>query len=319
MMGWTGLLLVPGIVAFVTASAGWCRNRGVAAVQLLLPWWGGLAVAVAATGLVARTWWLVLAALATGVGIGVVIGPKVQRGRRPTIATDSRSVVSVGLANIYLDNPEPDAMAAQLLDEAPDILVLTELTPALLVAFDAAGGRARYPHRVHREPLQGEYEAGIFSQGPFVATLIHTVDRLRVVEATVARPGRALRVVAVHPDAPTSRAGFRTWRAQLATLRDLLASAAPTTVAVGDLNAGAVQSPYEALLTTGFRDAHDVVGRGLAPSWGKVPSFPRWLPTLGARLDHVLVGPAVEVLAVRDLDAIGSDHRPCVADLVLGE
>jgi len=318
MMRWTALLLLPGTVAVVTERAGWCGNRVIAGVQLLLPWWGIFVVVVAATGLLTRAWWLAVAAAAVGSGIGVVIGPKLRRGRRRDSPAGSTSVVSVGLANLYLDNPEPDAMAAQLLEAAPDVLVLTELTPALLASFDAAGARARYPYRVHREPLRGEYEAGIFSRVPFAEALVHTVDELRVVDATVAWPGGALRVLAVHPTAPTSRAGFRTWRGQLATLRGLLVAAEPATIALGDLNAGTLQPPYEALLTTGFRDAHGAVGRALAPSWGTAPSLPRWLPTLVARLDHVLVGPAVEVVDVRDLDPVGSDHRPCVADLALG-
>ena len=90
-----------------------------------------------------------------------------RRGRRRSCVRDAASRAggraapfSVGFANLYLDNPEPEAAARQLLDAAPTILVLTELTPRLLAAFDAAGGGTGIPHRVHRRPLHGEYEAG---------------------------------------------------------------------------------------------------------------------------------------------------------------
>jgi endonuclease/exonuclease/phosphatase (EEP) superfamily protein YafD len=317
VIGWTAVLLVPGAVALVTERLGRCGNRVTAALQLLLPWWTVLAVAVAAAGLVARDPWLAGAGAALAVVIGGVIGPKVLRRRRRRLPPVDTTTFSIGFANLYLDNPEPEAATRQLLGAAPAILVLTELTPELLAAFDGAGGADRYPHRVHREPLRGEYEAGIFSVYAFTEARVHEEGELRVVEATVDLPDADVRVIVVHPDAPTNREGFRRWRAQLAGLRRILSDAAPTTVALGDLNAGTLQPPYEALLRTPFRDAHDLVGSSLAPSWGVAPSLPRWVPTFLARLDHLLVGPAVTVVELRDLDPVGSDHRPFVATLAV--
>ncbi len=316
-MAWTALLLVPGLVGVVTERAGWCPGRVTAAVQLLLPWWGVMAIGVAVGGALAAVWWLAAAAGAVVVGIGVVVGPKLWRGRRRRPSSPSETRFSVGLAILYIDLEEPDAAARQLLEAAPTILVLTELTRELLETFDAAGGSERYPHRLHREPLHGEYEAGIFSVHDFAEARVHTEGELRVVDATVKLPDGQVRVVAAHPEAPTTREGFRTWRRQLRTLRTLLVAAAPATIALGDFNAGTLQPPYEALLSTGFRDAHDLVGQALAPSWGTAPSLPRWVPAFVARLDHLLVGPSIAVIEVRNLDAVGSDHEPFVADVAL--
>ena len=114
-----------------------------------------------------------------------------------------------------------------------------------------------------------------------------------MLDATVALPGRAVRVLAVHPEAPTTRAGFRRWRAQLATLRTLLLAADTTTIALGDFNAGTLQPPYEALLRTPFRDAHDLVGHARSRRRGGSRRRCRgWVPTFVARLDHLLVGAA---------------------------
>ena len=96
-----------------------------------------------------------------------------------------------------------------------------------------------------------------------------------------------------------------------------MSGADPATIALGDFNAGTLQPPYEALLTTSFRDAPDILGTSLHPSWGVAASLPRWVPTFVARLDHLLVGPAVAVVDLCDLDPIGSDHRPFVATLSL--
>jgi endonuclease/exonuclease/phosphatase family metal-dependent hydrolase len=314
---WTLVLLVPGAIALVTERLGRCGNHVTAALQLLLPWWTLLAAAVAVVGVIARDPWLAAAGATLAVAIGVVIGPKLlHRGRHRLPPVDA-TTFSIGLANLYLDNPEPEAATRQLLEAAPAVLVLTELTPDLLRAFDRAGGADRYPHRVHREPLHGEYEAGIFSVYAFTDARVHEAGELRVVDATVQLPDADLRVIAVHPDAPTNREGFRRWRRQLAALRDLLAGATPATLALGDLNAGTLHPPYEALLRTPFRDAHDVMGVSLTPSWGVAASLPRWVPTFLARLDHLLVGPAVTVVELRDLDPVGSDHRPFVATLAV--
>jgi endonuclease/exonuclease/phosphatase family metal-dependent hydrolase len=315
---WVGLLLVPGVYALVTERLGRCDDRVTAGLQLLLPWWAVVAAVVAVIAVGARDLRLATASALVVVAIGAVIVPKVARRRREQpLPKGALTTFSVGLANLYLDNPAPADAARQLLAAAPAILVLAELTPRLLAAFDAAGGAARYPHRVHREPLRGEYEAGIFSVYPFARSSVHAHGPLCAVDAVVSLPEGEVRVIATHPEAPTTRAGFRLWRAQLAALRSLLADAGPATVALGDLNAGTLQPPYEALLTTSFRDAHDVVGSSLAPSWGVAPSLPRWVPTFAARLDHLLVGPAIRVIEVHDLDPVGSDHRPFVAGLAL--
>jgi len=315
---WLGLVLVPGVYALVTERMGRCDDRVTAALQLLLPWWAVVAAVVAVVAVGADDLRLVVASGLVVVAIGIVIVPKVARRRRVgAVPEGAVTTFSVGLANLYLDNAAPEDAARQLLAAAPAILVLTELTPRLLAAFDAAGGADRYPHRVHRDPLRGEYEAGIFSVYPFARSAVQTHGPLGAIDAVVTLPDGEVRVVATHPEAPTTRDGFRRWRAQLAALRVLLADADPATVALGDLNAGTLQPPYEALLTTSFRDAHDIVGSSLAPSWGVAPSLPRWVPTFVARLDHLLVGPAIQVIEVHDLDPVGSDHRPFVAGLAL--
>lgn len=317
MIGWIAVLLVPGVIGLVTERLSRCGGPVTAGLQLLLPWWVAVAVAVTAVAVITRTWWLAVAGALVAGAIAAVITPKLRRGRQVRLTPSGSPPFSIGLANLYLDNPEPEGAIEQLLAAAPAVLVLTELTPDLLAAFDRAGGADRYPHRLHPEPLEGDYEAGIFSVYPFAQAEVHVDGPLRVVDATVELPDAAVRVLAVHPEAPTGREGFRRWRAQLATLRTVLERADPATVVLGDFNAGTLQPPYEQLLQTTFRDAHDALGRALSPSWGVAPALPSWVPTFVARLDHLLVGSAVDVVDLRDLDPVGSDHRPFVASLAV--
>lgn len=262
---------------------------------------------------------------AVGVAAGVVaaaavavLAPRLRTATPPPPELlDGR--LTVVLANLYLDNAEPDDAVDQLLHREPDVIVMTELTDDLLATFDrrAAG---RYPRRVHPEPLEGEYEPGIFVADHVEVHDLAIVEDgpLRSVEAVVDVAGRALRIVTVHPEAPTDRSAFRRWRSQLAALRRLLDASDGPTIALGDLNAGTLQVPYEDVTRrTRFRDAHDLLGVSLRPSWGIAPALPRWVPTLVARLDHLLVSPEVVVTSLDDLDPVGSDHRPFVAEIAL--
>ncbi len=121
----------------------------------------------------------------------------------------------------------------------------------------------------------------------------------------------------MHPDAPSTPGSFRRWRNQLRTLRGLLEELDGPAVVLGDFNAGNLQVPFEQLLRGRFRDGHAMLGKALKPSWGTVPWLPGWVPTLVARLDHVLVSPELHPRTVGDLEPIGSDHRPFRAVLDL--
>ena len=50
------VVLVVGAVAVVTERADWCPDRLTAAMQLLLPWWGLLAIVVGVGAALATTW-----------------------------------------------------------------------------------------------------------------------------------------------------------------------------------------------------------------------------------------------------------------------
>jgi endonuclease/exonuclease/phosphatase (EEP) superfamily protein YafD len=80
---------------------------------------------------------------------------------------------------------------------------------------------------------------------------------------------------------------------------------------VGDLNATPWQPGFRKLTKAGWRDAADVVGQGLRPTW------PSWAPLALAPLDHVLVSGAVGVSGADTTDIRGSDHRALIVTLVV--
>ena len=52
-------------------AASWCPDRVTAALQLLVPWWGVVAIGVVVASAIAGVWWLALIAAAVAVGVGV--------------------------------------------------------------------------------------------------------------------------------------------------------------------------------------------------------------------------------------------------------
>lgn len=324
------LVIVAAFVGVATSLARWSGNIAIAALQLLVPVTLFASAVIAVAALITGN-----ALLAISGGIVVLLAiplfiPKLKRDRSGNHLGDAPTF-TVGLANLYFDNPEPEAAIEQLLATDADILVMTELSVDLVDRFDHLGGAAQYPSRVHPEPIEGEYAVGIFSRTELRDARVEQHGDLQLIAATWAGfrdderargPGgeshHSIEVRAIHPDAPSTRTGFARWNRQLRELRRLLREELDgPAIVLGDLNAGTFQIPYERLLSRQFRDAHAVLGKAVKPSWGIAPWLPRWVPTLVARLDHLVVSSEIHVRSLEDLDPVGSDHRPFLAELEL--
>lgn len=278
------IIIVAAFIGIATSLVRWSGNIVVAALQLLAP------LTVLASAIIA------VAAVITGHPLLAITGAIVVVLSLPLFIpklvpdpsrhrTSDAPTFTVALANLYFDNPEP---------------------------------------------VEGEYAVGIFSRTELESARVELHGDLQLIAATwvglresaatsdgaTPRAG-AVEVRAVHPDAPSTRTGFKRWRHQLRELRQLLRDLEGPAIVLGDLNAGTFQVPYERLLNRRFRDAHAVLGKAMKPSWGIAPWLPRWVPTLVARLDHLMISPEIHVRGLEDLDPVGSDHRPFRAELQL--
>jgi endonuclease/exonuclease/phosphatase (EEP) superfamily protein YafD len=72
----------------------------------------------------------------------------------------------------------------------------------------------------------------------------------------------------------------------------------------GDFNASWWHPEFRNVLASGWRDVHQVVGRGLSTSW----PVDRFVLPPFIRLDHALVNDGLVVERVTNLDIPGSDH-----------
>jgi endonuclease/exonuclease/phosphatase family metal-dependent hydrolase len=120
---------------------------------------------------------------------------------------------------------------------------------------------------------------------------------------------RRVKVIDVHPYTPAgSRADA--WAEEL--------SALPTTgrgvpwLLVGDFNATLDHAELRDVLSRGYRDAGDVTGSGLIPTWPNDRAYPPLIT-----IDHVLADSRIGISGYGVEDLPGTDHRAIYARMFL--
>jgi endonuclease/exonuclease/phosphatase (EEP) superfamily protein YafD len=211
------------------------------------------------------------------------------------------------VANVLTGNPGHARLLALIEREQPDVVALVEVDDDWLAALSPL--TATYPHHL-AETRDDNFGVALFSRRPFAsATIIHPgAFELPAIDVRLAGE-LPLRVVLAHPPPPITGDYVAVRDETFAALATLLAGD-PNAVLVGDLNCTPWTAPFRRLLRDGhLRDTR--VGVGAQASW------PAGLGRLGIPIDHVLVGSAVTVGERRLGEAIGSDHRPLLAQLGL--
>lgn len=111
--------------------------------------------------------------------------------------------------NVLFKGADDAKSLVAIADEAPDVLCLTELTPAFVAGFEKALG-AKYPHRKFH-PTAGAVGVGLASRYPIEAAEVFDVPptRMPALEARLRVDGKAVTVTCVHlmpaPSPQTSR------------------------------------------------------------------------------------------------------------------
>jgi endonuclease/exonuclease/phosphatase (EEP) superfamily protein YafD len=258
--------------------------------------------AVVALGLGAYR--LALAALLL-VAVNVAVIAHVPQA--PAAAKANMPRLRLLVANVEYGNHDYGRLA-RLVDETdPDLIALTELTPAWVHGLKSA--LHDYPFR-RLAPEEGAYGAGLYSRVD--------LDESRVVQlpaggspsvvATVAIGARQAAVVVTHVHTPF--AGDRRTRQLHALARELRGLGKPAVVC-GDFNAVPWSQPIYDLAEDA--DLRSVYGRfGLAATWPANSSRLFRIP-----LDNCLLGEQVAVADRRVGPDIGSDHLPLIVDLAL--
>ena len=309
-IGWT---VVAGAVGTLLLQVVGTPNRPVSVLQALTPWWLLPTAVVAVAAVFAEHHRLAATSALTGIGLVVLALPLVLAGGGPGPSGPERLVVMA--SNVLYSNERIADLAAAIGEIDPDVVALSEVTPAIAEQLRRQPLADVYPHRIEDT---AELASGLLVWSKYPLTEARGVTALRrSIDTAVESPIGTIRVVLVHPPPPVFN--HDVWSDEIRALPDVTeASTLPTvmptvmpTVVLGDFNASWFHPPFRrAVDRAGLRDALAASGRGLTMTWPTDTFLPAFVT-----LDHVLVD---DRLAVVDADLVeppGSDHAAVVATL----
>lgn len=228
----------------------------------------------------------------------------------PTTSTPFR----VMTVNLLMVNQNTGPLTDEIVRNAPDVLLLQELTQNWQVALETAIG-ANYPYRIH-ECRDDSFGAAIYSRHPFAEPpqrdlRLGNSDTPQM-RAVVTLGGGKVAFYNIHLLPPRRLDYTIEHRRQFAALLKMLEEEQLPTVMAGDFNFSE-RSPQAATIErAGLRDAYDLATWGRGATW-PVNSIFRYVP--GLRLDHLYLGRWLTCGNCRTGIGEGSDHRPVIAEV----
>lgn len=256
-----------------------------------------IAIAAIALGPIAalisrRAWPLIVGASIVAVCAVSVIEPRLSRSIVPP-----DPAIRLVVANVWGENPTPDAVPESMTGRGADVLVAIEVWDDELFAALAEGAAAQ-----GLDSTVGQGRQGVWSRFP-----VQVLDELGLPSARTLRvgvdvPGSPFVLYVVHGLNPLGETSFDD---QLRFTEDLLTAIEteerPVVVA-GDLNMSDRVVSYrkmDAALTDAMR----------AGAPGSTTYVGGWWPTLLLRIDHVFVTPSWCATRPVTFTPAGSDHR----------
>jgi endonuclease/exonuclease/phosphatase (EEP) superfamily protein YafD len=307
----TWLVVLPGLVFTAARLAGW--DTFYPAIQLMAyaQYVAVAAVIPPAAALLLRQW---IAAGVAGIVLAALVITIVPRMTADGTPPKEGATIRVMSANLLAGGADPVALTALVKDNNVDVLALQEFTPEFELALHDAGIDSLLPHHV-TNPVAGVRGSAIYARLPLTdAGFQVNPGGFGQTRAVLADGSRSVTIESVHTRAPDVEAQSANWRGSFAvqTKADRADKNGPLHILAGDFNATLDHSPMRALIATGYRDAADVLGEGVTPTW---PYDGRRLPPV--TLDHVLVDIRIGISAYEVFRLPGSDHRPILAELTI--
>jgi endonuclease/exonuclease/phosphatase (EEP) superfamily protein YafD len=324
------ILCLPGaaltFLRLIQADIGtpWIQLLSLFPASLVLTT-AALAAAVLAVWLGARPSQTVLAAVVTALLLVQLhmVAPRLMPGDATGTAPQAAGTagapapgraVTVMALNVGSKGVDSTVLLKEARTRNVDILALPELRPLGLEALEGAGIAAVFPYRALDVDWAGVGSA-IFSRFPLQASGRIPDTAFYQSRGVVTIPGAAggIHLTAVHIASP--RPGqIPTWRRELGQLgeaRQDVHVSGPA-ILLGDFNASYDHREFRDLLASGFTDAAQAAGKGMAPTWpagSRIPPF--------VTLDHVLVTADIGIQSFATIAVPGTDHAGVIAELVL--
>ena len=304
-------LAVAPAVAWVVLRLGWSdRGPMVQAVAFTPYVAAGCLVPLVLALALRRRGAAVVAAVAALMLVGAV-APRAVASGQPEVAGPPLRLLT---ANLFLGSADPARLVDLIREQRVDVLTVQEFTPGIAAELDRLGLATLLPHR-ELNPEVGATGSGLYARFPLSEVGFRRNPGFAFTQAygTLAVPGAPpVRVESAHPASPWAVHVVPDWRTDLrgqppATPRGRLS------VLAGDFNATLDHAPLRDLIATGYVDAADVAGAGLAGTWGPYDGDP--IPPV--TIDHVLADRRIAVRSVAVYALPGSDHRAVLAELRL--
>jgi endonuclease/exonuclease/phosphatase (EEP) superfamily protein YafD len=267
---------------------------------IYLPAW-----VVAAGALIARRWLLAAVAVAVVAAQVVFVVPELTAATPAPAWTRTASTVRVLDAGVDSSQVFHTGYVQAIEQEHPDLITLTEFTPAAYQSMQASGVLKDYPYRCVA-PQNGAFGFLIASRLKLAGCQVQTVfgGLPYMVEATLSTPAGPVALRLAHTLAPFP-GSYREWQAVLAEVnKSVSANTDGRMLLIGDFNASWGNKGFTTLLHHGLTDGAAARGKALDMSWPNgaiVPAF--------VRIDHVLTGRQLAVTGITTKPGFGSDHR----------
>ena len=260
-----------------------------------------------------RCWGMAVASAAVIACHVVWIAPDFFPAARESFAANAAEpspTIRIFYANVSAVNRDHHGILSEIADVNPDIVVLVEYRWRWHQSVKASPTLADYPFGTPAvRPFQGEI--AVFSKLPITRSeKTWSTGRMSyMVDVSVGSD--SLRLFCLHAPRPMTIAAqdyYGYWNLLVPMLMDQ----PQPMVVVGDFNATQHSKVYRDLTEGGLRSAHRDRGRGYATTW---PNGEFLMPPI--RIDHALLSPGVECLAIAEGRGRGSDHKPLILDIRL--
>ncbi len=318
VVGW--IVVLQTVLSFVRSRAWWVRifdfpRPQIAASSVILLGFFGAANSGWAN---ASPWeWGLLALLGSSVLVQVSQILPYTRAWRYQVPAAPRDVpredrLKIVASNVCMDNQEIRLWLETIRAENPDVIVVVEVNSWWIQQLRVL--ETDYPHRIVH-PQENTYGIAIYARLPLHDTEIkHLVEPdVPSVFTTLELPsGRRLRCVALHPRPPRpdidQDSDLRD--AELGRAAELIRKFQLPVVVVGDLN-DVAWSHTTHLFQRIARVLDPRIGRGLFATFHADHFFLRY------PLDHVFHSNHFDLVELRRLRHVGSDHFPILIEIAL--
>jgi len=263
------------------------------------------------------------------VGSAVATARSLTSGKRkagpvvevhPEWENSRANLLRVGFANVLLSNPTPEALAAEIARESPDLMILAETDDADWVGL-LNDHFPSYTHLFAYAPTKASGGFALIFRYPIADVRVvpfDDVDRASLFFSVRFPGGQWVQVAAVHPAAPITREWTREWAVYFDSLNKHLPQEG-SLIILGDFNATPQHGPLRKLLT----ESKGYLVTDAVPTWpqndyiigmaGGLLDFASRNLTHVLPLDH-MISRGVPAWRVAFGEGAGSDHRPVYVD-----